>query len=225
MAEFEIPSGKEVLNEFTDLESLDELFSSSLISASRIGGAPTQSKGETAKIISGGISTTKSYGRNGIDVTVQVDGAKGAESLNILQIIRASNDDEFNEADAKYNKAWLSANGKEFGFVDNRGLYYSATERKEFVKFNSKSGSGTIHLVDHGSSFNDPSLAYKKTVVHSYIVAKYSNYLEIIGRMEWVFFKNSSNKIVEWSGNDLKVIYGNLTSTDKAIFDVNQKLK
>lgn len=165
-------------------------------------------------------------GTNGIDVTVKVSGAKGASSINVLQTIRVSNDDNVSKTDAHADKTWISASGKELGFLDNGGFYYNKNEYNEFVDFNSSKGIGTLRLVDNGSMFNDSIKAYKKTVVHSYVVARYAdNSIKVIGRMEWVFFRNSENKIVQWDKNNLTFIPGSFTETDRRIIEVSTGVK
>lgn len=171
----------------------------------------------SANILSGGVTTNP----NGIDINVEVTGAEGAVSINVIQIVRVSNDDNFSKSDAHGDNKWISSSGGELGFVDAGGFYYGA-DYNEYVSFDPSTGSGKIHFKDHGTQINNPSIAYNKSVFHAYFVARYNdNSMKVIGRIEYVFFKTTDNKIVPWSENNLKIISGGFTKTDNRIFEIS----
>jgi RHS repeat-associated protein len=178
----------------------------------------------SARILSGGVNQGNWLkGKNGIDIYFGVSGAKGANSINILQTARFSNDDKVSVSDAHADNTWISSDGSELGILDsdNGGYYYTQAEYGSFVNFDASSGNGTIHFRDRPDQVNNPLENYDKVVFHTYVVAVFKDApQQVLGRVEWTFFKNG-NKMVQWSGNTGNFIPGGLTATDMRIVEIS----
>jgi RHS repeat-associated protein len=188
-------------------------------------------KGPKVTVASGGYNVYRGGlrpGTNGLDVTINLSGAEGATGIQIIQVVQISNDDNKTAAEAKSDGVWISADGKQLGFVDpGGGLYYynqkniDDLKKRGDYKFDSKKGVGQIRMIDNPSMVNDAGQAYKKTHFTTYIVATYSDGTQqVAGRIQWSYTLVGGKITAQQSGTPT-IISGGMTTTSKAIINAD----
>jgi RHS repeat-associated protein len=198
-------------------------------------GATNEKPGEgadkpKATVTAGHYTTLTPKQPRGWDITVKVTNIKGAKGIQVIQTVRASNDDN-EKADPKVGR-WVSKDGKEWGIVDSdEGFYYNKQDMDDMgknkqYKFDSKKGEGIIRVLDISDFLNGKDKPYKKMIFTTYIVVQNTDgTVTIAGRFQSTYTSDGKSKITSEPSGTPKIASAGLTSTDKEIINQDPEAK
>lgn len=189
------------------IENMLDLPNSSGLMGDGLNSSNSSSQGSspTLTIVAGGINDPNSQntkrGPNNIDIVVTVTGGKDIQKLEFTQFVIVSNDDEFDENDAEYNKGILLNQGKYFAMLDvgqNGNISFMTDEEIDEYEANGRYGifpdrtEAASQFNDNGMAWNDVNDSYKKSYMVTYVsVINSEGVRQVVGKFVYGFVKSN----------------------------------